>query len=175
MSKRPWRCNLGRFGGRASIRKGARQYPRSGVREQLARMRKPAIGQVGDRCSIEFRVRYAECDAMGYLHHARYWEYFETARTELLRERGYRYRDLEAKGIFFVVYKTTCRYIHPVRYDDLVTVTVKVDRITHTRVDHSYEVTRGGERLCEASSTLACVGPDGRPRLMPDALWSGDG
>lgn len=112
---------------------------------------------------------------MGHLHHARYWEYFETARTELLRERGFRYRDLEAEGTFFVVYKATCRYMRPVRYDDLVTVTVQVDRITRTRVDHSYEITRGGERLCEASSTVACVGRDGRPRLMPDALWSGTG
>jgi acyl-CoA thioester hydrolase len=130
------------------------------------------LGSVGSRCSVEFRVRYAECDAMGYLHHARYWEYFETARTEFLRQNGFRYRDLEREGVLFVVYKAACRYILPIRYDDLVSVTVMVERITRTRVDHSYKVTREGELTCEASTTLACVSRDGRPRLMPDSLWS---
>lgn len=135
-------------------------------------MEKPRIGETNDHCSVEFRVRYAECDAMGYLHHAKYWEYFETARTELLRRNGFRYRDLETQGVFFVVYKATCKYLLPILYDDLVTVSVTVERITRTRVDHRYEVTRGGERMCEASTTLACVSRDGRPRLMPDSLWS---
>jgi acyl-CoA thioester hydrolase len=125
-----------------------------------------------DRCSVAFRVRYAECDAQGYLHHAKYWEYFEHARTELLRYNGFRYRDLEATGVLFVVYKAACKYLLPVRYDEVVVVTVVVERVTRTRVDHSYFIARGGRRVCEASSTLACVGRDGRPRRMPDALWS---
>ena len=124
-----------------------------------------------DCCSVEFRVRYAQCDAMGYLHHAKYWEYFEHVRTELLRGRGIRYRDLEAQGVFFVIYKAACTYLAPIRYDDLVIATVRVVRVTRTRVDHLYEIHRGGELACKASSTLACVGRDGRPILMPEALW----
>lgn len=130
-------------------------------------------GALGSSVSVDFRVRYAECDAMGYLHHARYWEYFEVARTELLRENGIRYRDLEREGVLFVVYKATCKYIRPIRYDDLVTVTVRVERITRTRVDHTYVITRDGEKTCEAASTLACVGRNGHPRVMPEPLWSG--
>ncbi len=128
------------------------------------------IEQTGDSCSVDFRVRYAECDAMGYLHHAKYWEYFEEARTELLRKKGFRYRDLEANGIFFVVYKADCKYLAPIRYDDLVSVTVAVQRVTRTRVEHSYVIHSDGERVCEASSTLACVGRDAKPRLMPEGL-----
>jgi len=128
---------------------------------------------LGSSAGVDFRVRYAECDAMGYLHHARYWEYFETARTELLRKNGFRYRDLEQGGVLFVVYKMECKFLLPIRYDDLVTVVVRVERITRARVDHSYIVTREGEKTCEASSTLACVGRDGRPRVMPEPLWSG--
>jgi acyl-CoA thioester hydrolase len=121
---------------------------------------------------LEFRVRYAECDPMGYMNHGKYWEYFEAARTELLRQLGFRYRDLEADGTFFVVYKASCKYLRPIRYDDLVAVTVRVERITATRVEHNYEITREGERLCEATTTLACVGRDGRPKPMPESLWS---
>jgi len=125
-----------------------------------------------DCCNEEIRVRYAECDAMGYLHHARYWEYFEVTRTELLRRHGFRYRDLEAQGVFFVVYKAACKYIAPIRYDDLVTATVNVERVTRTSVDHSYELRVDGRLACQASTTLACVDHTGRPRLMPDDLWN---
>ncbi|HUU81897.1 MAG TPA: thioesterase family protein [Phycisphaerae bacterium] len=120
---------------------------------------------------VELRVRYAECDAMGVLHHARYWEYFELARTELLRNRGYRYRDVEAGGVFFVVYKCSCTYKLPIRYDDLVTVRAWVTRQTRTRIDHAYEIIREGRVCCEASTTLACVDRDGRPIIMPEDLW----
>ena len=130
------------------------------------------FGKPGDQCRLEFRVRYAECDPMGLLYHARYWEYFEQARTELLRRNGFRYRDLEEQGVLFVVYKAACKYLAPVRYDDVVGITVTVSRITRTRVDHTYVVDCDGRRVCEASTTLACVGRDGRPMLMPDALWS---
>ena len=47
---------------------------------------------------IALRVRYAECDPMGYVHHSKYFEYFEMGRSELLRLSGIRYRDLEERG-----------------------------------------------------------------------------
>jgi acyl-CoA thioester hydrolase len=120
---------------------------------------------------VQLRVRYAECDAMGVLHHARYWEYFELARTELLRAKGHRYRDLEAGGICFVVYKCSCTYKAPVRYDDLVTVRAWVTRQSRTRIDHAYQIIRDGQVCCQASTTLACVDRDARPILMPPDLW----
>lgn len=131
-----------------------------------------------DTHRVEIRVRYAECDAMGHLHHARYWDYFEQVRTELLRRNGIRYRDLEAQGVFFVVYKAECKYLRPIRYDDVATVSTTVTRITRTRVDHAYEIHTGADQpdtralACRAATTLACVGPDGRPITMPDALWA---
>jgi acyl-CoA thioester hydrolase len=134
-------------------------------------------GEVRPSCQaheVQIRVRYAECDAFGYLHHAKYWEYFEHARTELLRANGVRYRDLEASGVFFVVYKCSCTYRRPVRYDDVVTVRTRVGRMSRTRIDHAYEIVRDGEVVCVAETTLACVGRDGRPIIMPDDLWPGE-
>ena len=128
--------------------------------------------QPENSCTCEFRVRYAECDAQGYLHHARYWEYFEHVRTELLRKNGFRYRDLEQSGTQFVVYKAAIKYLGPIRYDDVVAAACTVTRITRTRVDHTYVSHRSEERTCEASTTLACVGRDGRPKLMPVEFWA---
>ena len=121
-------------------------------------------------CEIETRVRYAECDPMGLLHHAKYFEYFEMARTELLRQSGFRYRDLEDRGVLFVVVKTECRFRQPARYDDVLRIVCRVDRQTRARIDHDYEVYRGDLRLCEARTTLACVDRQGKPIPIPDDM-----
>jgi len=131
------------------------------------------MNPVAQPFEVQVRVRYSECDAFGYLHHARYFEYLELARTELLRAQGRRYRDLEQQGVFFVVARIECRYKAPLRYDDLVTIRTRVVRTTRTRVDHEYEILVDGRVVSEASSTLACVGRNGRPTLMPDDLWPG--
>ena len=121
---------------------------------------------------IEIRVRYCECDPMGYLHHAKYFEYLEVARTELLRNSTISYRQLEERGVFFVVAKFDIRYKGPVRYDDVVTIRTRIDRITRTRIDHHYDVINNGMVVTEANSTLACVNGEGRPIIMPEDLWS---
>ena len=120
---------------------------------------------------VQIRVRYAECDAMGLLHHSRYLEYMEISRTDLLRASGVSYKELEARGVFFVVAKLEIRYKARIGYDDVVTVRTQVDRITRTRVDHSYQIINNGVTATEATSTLACVNKEGKPILMPDDLW----
>ncbi|HSW44416.1 MAG TPA: thioesterase family protein [Phycisphaerae bacterium] len=121
-------------------------------------------------CEIRIRVRYAECDPMGVLHHSRYFEYFEMARTELLRQAGSRYRDLEKRGILFVVAKVECRFRRPARYDDELTLKVEITRMTRARIDHKYELYRDGVLLCEATTVLACVDREGRVIPIPDEI-----
>lgn len=122
-------------------------------------------------CAIDIRVRYAETDAMGYLHHAQYFVYFEQGRTELLRQNGVRYRDMEERGIFYVVARLECRFKAPARYDELLTLTTTTTRLTPVRVEHAYRLTRDGLLLAEANSTLVAVGRDGRPQPLPDDLF----
>jgi acyl-CoA thioester hydrolase len=116
------------------------------------------------------RVRYAETDRMGLLHHANYLVYFEQARTELLRSMGLAYRDIEDQGFLLVLTKVEVRYKRPAHYDDLLTIRTFVVRTTAVRIDHRYEVLRDGVLVAEGSTTLACVDRDGRPQALPDAL-----
>src|SRR5438105_1004315 len=116
------------------------------------------------------RVRYAETDRMGLLHHAHYLVYFEQARTELLRARGVTYKDLEDQGYLLVLTRVEVRYRSPARYDDLLTVRTIVEKTTMVRIDHRYEVSCEGRLVAEGSSTLACVGRDGRPQALPEFL-----
>ena len=117
-------------------------------------------------------LRYAETDRMGLLHHANYLVYFEQARTELLRARAASYKELEDQGYFLVVARLEVKYKLPAHYDDVLTVRTTVTRSSPIRIEHKYEVLRGGALLCEATSTLACVGRDGKLREMPEWLYS---
>jgi acyl-CoA thioester hydrolase len=116
------------------------------------------------------RVRYAEADRMGLLHHAQYLVYLEQARTEVLRSQGLTYRDLEDQGFLLVLTKIEVRYRRPAHYDDFLTIRTFVVRTTAVRIDHRYEVLRDGELLAEATTTLACVDREGRPQALPDSL-----
>jgi acyl-CoA thioester hydrolase len=115
------------------------------------------------------RVRYAETDRMGLLHHANYLVYFEQARTELLRQMGMTYRDLEDQGFYLVVSKVEVKYKRPAHYDDVLTVRTTVTRTTAVRLEHKYEVFGpDGHLCCEGSSTLACVDGEGKIQPMPE-------
>jgi acyl-CoA thioester hydrolase len=119
---------------------------------------------------ITIRVRYAETDRMGLLHHANYLVYFEQGRTELLRSSGLAYKDLEDQGYLLVLTKIEVRYRSPARYDDLLTLRTTVVRTTAVRIDHKYELLRDGVLVAEGSSTLGCVDRDGRVQALPDYL-----
>jgi acyl-CoA thioester hydrolase len=120
--------------------------------------------------TIEIRVRYPEVDAMGYLHHSRYLQYFEMGRVELLRHAGVSYADLERAGVFFVVTKAEVRYKAPARYDDLLQLTTQTIKQTFVRYDHAYVLRRATTVLAEGTTTIACVGRDGRVTQIPEVL-----
>lgn len=123
---------------------------------------------------IEIRVRYAETDRMGLLHHANYLVYFEMGRTELLRGRGVSYRDLEDSGFLLVLVDLGCKYKRPARYDDVLSLRTSVERVTHVKIVHRYELRRDNELLAEGHSTLACIDRTGRPQPLPALLRGGE-
>jgi len=121
-------------------------------------------------CDTAIRVRYAETDRMGYLHHSMYPVYFEQGRTELLRQQGISYRDIEDQGFFLAVVKLEIRFRRPAYFDDLLRLRTTLTRTTAVRVEHRYELFRDNDLLCEATSTLACVDAEGRLQALPDSL-----
>lgn len=116
----------------------------------------------------EIRVRYAETDRMGLLHHANYLVYFEQARTELLRQMGLTYRDMEDQGFFLVITNVEVKYRSPAKYDDILNIKTTVARTTPVRIEHTYEVTCAGRSVAEGKTTLACVDRAGKLQALPD-------
>lgn len=119
----------------------------------------------------QIRVRYAETDRMGLLHHANYLVYFEQARTDLLRTMGATYKEMEDQGFFLVISKVEIKYRAPAHYDDLLTIRTTVTRTTPVRLEHKYEVFGpGGKLVAEGATTLACVDRAGKLQPMPEWL-----
>jgi acyl-CoA thioester hydrolase len=123
-----------------------------------------------DTHEMTIRVRYAETDRMGLLHHANYFVYFEMGRTEMLRRRGISYREIEDAGHFLVIVDIGCKFKRPAYYDDLLTLRTTVAKVTHVKIVHEYHVFRDGVLLAEGHSTLACVDREGRPQALPETL-----
>ena len=121
--------------------------------------------------TIEFRVRYAECDPMGVAHHAAFPVWLEMGRTELYRQAHGSYRDFEAEhGAHLAVVKLDIQYKAPVRYDDVLTLETTLVKMTRVKLVHAYRLSRDGVVLATGSTTLACVGGDGRVRPLPQSF-----
>lgn len=116
------------------------------------------------------RVRYAETDRMGLLHHANYLVYFEQARIDLLRQMGASYRELEDQGYLLVLVKVEVKYKAPAYFDDTLTIRTTVTRTSPIRLEHKYEVFRDGKVIAEGATTLGCVDREGKLQPMPEWL-----
>ena len=115
-------------------------------------------------------VRYAETDMMGIVYHANYLPWFEVARTQLLREQGFPYRQLEADGYRIPVLEVSAKFIRPATYDDTLTITATIREKPLLRIRIDYEVFRGEELLATGQSAHAFCDLHGRPTRPPPAF-----
>ena len=118
------------------------------------------------------RVRYAETDAMGIVHHAVYPVWMELGRSDLLRQLGQSYAEWERRGVMMSVAEVHVRYRAPARYDELVQVRTSLKEAGRRRVVFTYEVMRGDVRLAEGETIHIVTGPDGHAQAMPEDLLS---
>jgi acyl-CoA thioester hydrolase len=85
-------------------------------------------------------VRYKETDQMGIAHHANYLVWFEIGRTDLCRETGISYAEIERRGYLLVVTEIGCRFRTPFRYDDEVLIRTSVGEIASRAMTFTYEL-----------------------------------
>ncbi len=120
--------------------------------------------------TISYRVPYADTDQMGVVYYANYLVYFERVRSELLREAGMPYGELEKAGLALPVIEAVCRYKSPARYDELVSISGHVEEVKGARIKIACSVSRDGEVLAEGHTVHACVNKEGRPIRAPKEL-----
>jgi len=121
------------------------------------------------------RVYWEDTDAGGVVYYAGYLRFMERARSEWLRTLGIDQASLAGdERLQFAVVEAHIRYHRPARFDDLLTVSVRVTERGGASVVMAQEIRRGapdGELLVSATIRAACLDADGlRPRPLPPAL-----
>lgn len=126
----------------------------------------------------EIRVRYAESDQMGVAYHANYLVWCEVGRTDLIRQLGMTYAEMERRGVMLAVADAQLRYHASARYDDLVRIITRLTGVRSRMVTFAYELLRvrddgsDGERLASASTTLVSLDREGKPVALPADIRS---
>jgi acyl-CoA thioester hydrolase len=117
-------------------------------------------------------VRYAETDNMGVVYYANYLVWFEVGRTDLLRDAGWSYREMETDGYRLPVLEANCVYRQPARYDDELDVRTTGALVSPVRVKFVYEVVRPSDQLLLATghTVHASIDRAGRPCRLPDRV-----
>jgi len=104
------------------------------------------------------RVYWEDTDAAGIVFYANYLKFFERARTEWLRSRGFEQERLRAEGgIAFVVTDTSLRCLLPARLDDLLEVTVVVEHLGQASLQISQQALRADRMLASGTIRIGCV------------------
>lgn len=117
---------------------------------------------------IDLRVRFAETDAMGVVHHAAYLPYLEEARVAYLRAIDHPYGDVRRDdGVEFVVLEVAVRYLQPLRFDDEVDVHLALAAATRATFQLAYLLTVDHRRCATAITVHGSVDRRGRPVRMP--------
>ena len=118
------------------------------------------------------RVRYPEVDRMGIAHHSNHLIWFEIGRTELMRELGVPYSELEESGVFMPVIETGLRYRTAARYDEEIDVLTRLEEVRGARVRFGYRLTAhgAGRVIAEGFTVHAATDRNGSARRFPHEL-----
>jgi acyl-CoA thioester hydrolase len=124
--------------------------------------------------SVEVRVRVADTDLMGVVYNSVYLVWFEIGLTELMRDRGISYAEVEKRGYSLPVTEAYLKVRRPARYDDLVRIETRVDRLRSRDLTFAYELFRAGDLLVSGWTThVAVKHPEGRSASLPEWLVEG--
>ena len=108
------------------------------------------------RFSHTVRVGFDETDAQGVVYYGRYMPYFDRARVEYLRHLGLLHASPSDRE--FVMRANRVSYTAPARFDDLLEVFVRVERIGTSSVVFQFSACddHGGE-LCSAEQVVVLI------------------
>ena len=117
---------------------------------------------------VEIRVRFAETDIYGLVHHSNFFVWFEIGRIEYLRHLGLTLEDFSKEDISLVLRECSCRAHSPIRNDEKVTIRTRLAEITPVKIVFQYELVNvaSGKVAVTGRSMNAFVDSAGRIRRL---------
>lgn len=122
------------------------------------------------RYITKYRVIYGDCDSMAIVYYSNYLRLFEIGRTELLREQGLTYREVEDKGFFLPTTEAYVKYTKPARYDDQLTIETVIGFVKRASSRFDYTIYREEDIIVQGYTIHACLDRNDRIVRFPDFL-----
>lgn len=106
-----------------------------------------------DHVSI-LKVRYAETDQMGVVHHGNYAQYLEIARIEWLEKIGISYKSMEKNGIMLPVYEMNFKFKKSAFFDDQLKIITSLKKTPDVKIIFDYKIYNQEEELLTTANTV---------------------
>jgi acyl-CoA thioester hydrolase len=131
-----------------------------------------------NRTPVKIRAIYADTDAMGIVYHTNYIRWFEVGRTELFRDMGILYAEVEAAGFNLPLTQVYCHYHLPAHYDEMVLVETEIAYLKRASMKFTYLIWDENRKnlLTEGYTVHACTDRCGKivriPAIIADKIRS---
>ena len=103
------------------------------------------------------RIEFGDTDMAGIVHFANFFRFMEAAECDFLRSRGLSVKmDWQGQAIGFPRVSASCDYVKPARFEEVLDVAVRIDRIGKKSVTYAFEFSRGGELIANGKVTSVC-------------------
>lgn len=99
------------------------------------------------------KVRYAETDQMGVVHHGNYAQYFEIARLDWLSSLGISYKNMEENGVMLPVFELNTKFLKPAVFEDELRIEVKLRELPSVKITFEYLIFNQCEDLLTKAYT----------------------
>jgi acyl-CoA thioester hydrolase len=130
------------------------------------------MGSLPVTSKTEYRVRYADTDQMGVVYYGNYARFYEIGRSEMIRDMGLPYMELEESGIMMPVYSVEAKYRGVIRYDELICIETTVSDLPSARMEFYHRIfSEAGNLVHEATVILVFLNMETRrPVRAPEIL-----
>lgn len=102
----------------------------------------------------QIKVRYAETDQMGVVHHGNYAQYFEIARLEWLKTLGFSYKKMEEEGVMLPVVSLLTNFKKPAYFDEDLIITTSIKNLPRVRIEFCYKIENQKNELLTTGETV---------------------
>ena len=126
--------------------------------------------------TTHYRVRYSDTDQMGVVYYGNYPRFYEIGRSEMIRDLGYTYKELEKTGVFMPVASVNAKYLRPIYYDEMITIETTLKKMPQARMVFYHTIYNEKQEVVHTAE-VTLVFLDGKtnrpvrvPRYMLEAL-----
>ena len=122
--------------------------------------------------NFHVKVYYKDIDQMGIVYYSRYFEFFELARTELLKSIGFAVKDIEKNDLFLPVVSASCEYIKSASFEDTLIIESQIIKTPSARLQIDYNIISENDQsvIAKGKTVHGFINRKGKPKKPPKAL-----